>query len=98
DVIGNAGAYFNEIFGTDELEISRNVTIKDKLGLLQKLYSLDPRDRFEIILQLHGLDTYPINEKGQIVDSKGNVVGSEYLTSNAYKHLLSSAGGIVSFR
>ncbi|MGQ7409905.1 hypothetical protein ACTGWG_12870, partial [Streptococcus suis] len=41
---------------------------------------------------------YPINEKGQIVDSKGNVVGSEYLTSNAYKHLLSSAGGIVSFR
>ncbi|MGV3031008.1 lipase family protein [Streptococcus suis] len=98
DVIGNAGAYFNEIFGTDELEISRNVTIKDKLGLLQKLYSLDPKDRFEIILQLHGLDAYPINEKGQIVDSKGNVVGSEYLTSNAYKHLLSSAGGIVSFR
>lgn len=82
DVIGNAGAYFNDSLDSDELNISRNV--------YANRISINP-------LFYHDLAAYRFNGDGQIIDKHGNGVGSGYLTSNAYKHVLSSTRGMVSF-
>ncbi|WP_449459442.1 hypothetical protein [Streptococcus suis] len=69
DVIGNFGAYFGDKVDSDELGISRFT---------------DAKKKFRTFSGAHSLHAYIFNSNGQIVDERGNVVGTQYRTSPVY--------------
>src|SRR3712207_9256415 len=69
-------------FGTDDLAISRNVDAM--------LLSANP-------LYYHDLEAYRFNQKGQIVDRDGKLVGTQYLVSRAYLNVLASKKSMSSY-
>ncbi|MBF0777444.1 hypothetical protein [Streptococcus cuniculi] len=82
DIVGNFGAYFNDLLKSDKLGISRNVDAK-------KFY-LNP-------IGYHDLAAFPVNKDGQIIDKDGNVVGSQYLSSKSYLSVLATSVRMASF-
>ncbi|KIS17080.1 hypothetical protein [Streptococcus equi] len=73
---------FGAYFGTDDLAISRNVDAM--------LLSANP-------LYYHDLEAYRFNQKGQIVDRDGKLIGTQYLVSRAYLNVLASKKSMSSY-
>ncbi|MDG3132916.1 hypothetical protein MKL26_07795 [Streptococcus suis] len=66
---------FGAYLGSDNLDISRNVNANK--------FSFNP-------LFYHDLAAYRFNKNGQIVDKDGNIIGTQYLVSQAYLNFVSS--------